>query len=241
MDWIRRWWFQPDQYQWLSDYLAARNLQSATRYLMATVVCALGVVPVLMLFTPVGPHGDLPRALAVVVTGSCVVLALLWLVTWPTRGQSAVFVVVANVAVATSCLAEASPGTGLQGCTAFAAVAGYVAFFHNGRYLAFTLAVAFGTVSSVATFATGDAALAVSKLLVLVVGVLAVSIAVQVLVHGLRLDAVTSDADPLTELPNRRAFHRSVRELAAEAMTLVTAAGSCDAGGWPAAAECGRW
>lgn len=218
MDWIRRWWRQPDHYQWLSDYLAARNLQLFTRYMMAVIVLLLGVVPVLMLFTPAGPSGDVPRALSVVVTASCAVMALLWLLRWPTRSQSTTFVVVANMGVATSCLVEAWPGTGIQGCTAFAALAGYVAFFHTSRHLAFTLAMALGTglICAIEIVMSGDLALASSKLLILVVGILAVPFSVQVLVHTLGLDALKSDTDPLTELPNRRGFHRSVRVLAAE-------------------------
>lgn len=224
MEWIRRWWRQPDHYQWLSAYLAVRNLQRFTRYMMATIVAALGLVPVLMLFTPAGPHAPAARVLSVVIAGFCGVAALLWLIRWPTRDQSAAFVVVANLSITISCLIDASPGMGIQGCTAFAALAGYVALFHTSRYLAFTLATAMGTALVCAVeIAAGDVALAVSNLLILVVGILAVPFCVQVLVHTLGIDALKSDIDPLTELPNRRAFQRSVRVLAAESSRDSTA------------------
>lgn len=218
MDWIRRWWRQPDHYRWLSTYLAARNLLRFTRYMMATIVALLGVVPLLMMFTPAGPHGPIPRTLSVAVTVCCAVMTLLWAMKWPTRRQSAAFVVVANLCISVSCLVERWPGTGIQGCTAYAALAGYVAFFHTSRYLAFTLAMAGATALACATeiVLAGDFALAASKLLILVVSVLAVPFSVQVLVHTLGLDALKSDTDPLTELPNRRGFRRSVRVLADE-------------------------
>jgi diguanylate cyclase (GGDEF)-like protein len=58
----------------------------------------------------------------------------------------------------------------------------------------------------------------VSKLLVVLVSVLAVPFSAQVLVHILGTDALRSDTDPLTDLPNRRAFNRSVHSLAAESI-----------------------
>lgn len=193
--------------------------------MMFGIVAGLGLVPVLMLWTPAGPQGPVTRALSVTVTVSCAAMATLWLIKWPSRDQSAAFVVVANLCVAIACLVDVWPGMGLQGCTTFAALAGYVAFFHTSRYLAFTLAVAFTTalVCAVEIVAAGDFALALSKLLILVVGILAVPFCVQVLVHTLGVDALRSDIDPLTELPNRRAFQRSVRLLAAESSRDSTA------------------
>lgn len=218
MEWIRHWWRQPDHYQWLSAYLAVRNLRRFTRYMMATIVIALGVVPVLMLMSPAGPTGTVSRSLSLLASGTAATMALLWLLRWPTRTQSMSFVVVANLVIATTCLNGAWPGAGIQGCASFAALAGYVALFHTGRCLAFTLAIAMVTtlVCAGQIAAAGDAALAMSRLLVLTVSILAVPFCVQVLIHFLRLDALKSDTDPLTELPNRRAFQRSVRALAAE-------------------------
>jgi diguanylate cyclase (GGDEF)-like protein len=225
VEWIRRWWRQPDHYQWLSAYLAVRNLQRFTQYMMAAIVVALGLVPVLMLFTPVGPHASAARMLSIGVAGCCAVMALLWLVKWPSRDQSGTFVVVASIAIATTCLVDMRPGTGIQGATSFAALAGYVAFFHTSRYLAFTLAIGIGTALTCAVeiAVAGDFALAMSKMLVLVVSILAVPFCVQVLVHTLGIDALKSDIDPLTDLPNRRAFRRSVRILAAESSRDTTA------------------
>lgn len=213
-----RWWRQPDHYQWLSAYLAVRNLQRFTRYMMAAIVVALGLVPVLMLFTPQGPHSPVGRAVSIVIAGCCAAMALAWSLRWPTRNQSAAFVLAASICVAASSLIEMQPGAGIQGATAFAALAGYVAFFHTARYLVLTLSMAIITAFANATqiALAGDLALAASKLLILGVSIFAVPFCVQVMVHTLGIDALNSDVDPLTELPNRRAFRRSVRILAAE-------------------------
>jgi diguanylate cyclase (GGDEF)-like protein len=219
VDWIRRWWRQHDHYQWLSAYLAAHDLQRFTRYMIAGIVFVLGMVPVLIL---IGTGTDDVPFLVIgpAVIACCLVMAVLWLTRWPTRGQSAAFAIGANVCIAASCLAQTHPAAGLQGATAFAALAGYVAFFHTSRYLASTLLVATCTaiVLAIQNSENGNIAVIVSKLLILFVCVLAVPFSAQVLVHILGTDALKSDTDPLTELPNRRAFNRSVRTLAAESV-----------------------
>jgi diguanylate cyclase (GGDEF)-like protein len=218
VEWIRRWWRQPDHYEWLSSYLAVRNLQNFTRYTMSAIVLSLGLVPVLMLLTPAGPHGMAARGLSITVTACCGLMALCWLIKWPTHNQSAAFVVAANLCIATASLVGPWPGMGIQICTTFVALAAYVAFFHTSRYQLFTLAMALGTAVACALeiLMAVDAPLAVSKMLVLVVSLVAVPACVQVLVHTLGIDALKSDIDPLTDLPNRRAFRRSVRILAEE-------------------------
>ncbi len=103
----------------------------------------------------------------------------------------------------------------LLGCTAFAALAGYVAFFHTSRYLALVLATAAATsvICPVEASLSGSALVALAKLLIIAVGVLAVPFSVHVLVHLLGLDALMSHTDPLTGLRNRRGFYRSTRDL----------------------------
>ena len=127
------------------------------------------------------------------------------------------FVLVSNACVAASCLVYVSyPGMSLLGCTSFAALAGYVAFFHTSRYLALVLSTA-AAVSVVCgvqmTETMGSALVAVAKLLIIGVGVLAVPFSVHVLIHLLGDEALKSHTDPLTGLRNRRGFYRSAREL----------------------------
>lgn len=186
--------------------------------MMAAVLALLGAVPVLMLFSPTGPHGVVPRTLSMAISGCCALMCLLWAVKWPTRRQSAAFVVGANLSIAAMCLGDVVPGTGIQGFASFAALAGYVAFFHNSRYLAFTLTIATATttVRGIEVVAAGDVALSVTNLLVFVTAIFIVPFFVQMLAHNLGHDALNSDTDPLTALLNRRGFNQSVRVLASE-------------------------
>ena len=220
MDWIRRWWRQPDHYDWLSGYLAARNLQRVTRYMVAFTVGATGLAPLLALLSPSAPDDVRFRVVALSIATCCAAMALLWLARWPTHAQSVTFAITANACVAVTCLAQSNPAEGIQGATAFVALAGYVAFFHTSRFLALTLLMASVTATILAIQLSEDVgvALTLSKLVVLFVSVLAVPLSAQVLVHILGVDALKSDTDPLTDLPNRRAFDRSVLAMAAESV-----------------------
>ena len=216
MGWVRKWWAQPDHYRWLSGYLGYRNVRVFTRYMMAAVVVSLGAVPLLIMWTPFGPKGPVGQAIGAFVTICCAATATMWLTRWPSRRQSVVFVVVSNAGIAATCLlVYTTPGMSLLGCTAFAALAGYVAFFHTSRYLALVLMTATATsIACAVQLATSESVLvALAALLIIAVGVLAVPFSVHVLVHLLGDDALKSHTDPLTGLRNRRGFYRSVREL----------------------------
>ena len=192
MGWVSEWWVQPDHYRWLSGYLGYRDVRGFTRRMMATVVAVLGVVPVLTLSTPVGPHTIAGRVISVIVTLCCVVMTVMWLSGWPSRRQSVLFTLTANACIAAACLVYSSPGMSLLACTAFAALAGYVAFFHTSRYLALVLTTAAATsiVCAVGMAMEGSALVAIAALLIIAVGVLAVPFSVHVLVHLLGDEAL---------------------------------------------------
>lgn len=193
-------------------------MQRFTRLMVAAILLALAVAPLLMLFSPRGPQQPLERWMSLAVAATTCVMAALWAARWPTRPQSLAFVACAGTCIAAACLAQPSPSSGLAGCTAFAALAGYVAFFHTGRALLLTIALAAITagVCAIHIGVQNDPYGAASKLLVVTIGVLAVPFGGHVLVHFLGLEATKSDIDPLTELPNRRGFHRALRALATE-------------------------
>lgn len=186
-----------------------------TSRMMAVVVAALGVVPILLMLTPAGPHTVVGRVISILVTACCAVMALLWLFRWPTRRQSQLFSIIATGCIAAACLVLSSPDAGLLGCTAFAALAGYVGFFHTSHYLALVLSTVAVTsiVCAIRLALETSAILALAKLLVIAIGAFAVPFSVQVLVHLLGGDAIKSDTDPLTGLRNRRGFYRRSRQL----------------------------
>lgn len=217
--WIRRWWKQPGQYDWMSEYLAARHLQRFSRILIASVVIILGVVPLVMLFSPSGPQGDVHRTAAIVMSVLSFAGASSWLIGWPSRRQSALFAIGANAGVTVAVVIAGTPATGLLACATFAPIAGYVGLYHSSRLLAATLlnAIIATVFAGVRIAEAGDPAMAVGHVLGVVIAVLAVPFGSQLLLHLLTLDARMSDTDPLTGLRNRRGYDQAVLQLIAEA------------------------
>ena len=215
MHWVGVWWRQPDHYDWLSEYLAGRGLKPFVRYLLVAILTTLAAATSLMLLSRWGPHMPTQRAVSVAVIVSLLAMALVWLLSWPTRFQSELCSVLGAVGIAAICVIEGDPGTGMLGCAAFGGLASYVAFFHSARHLVFTLGIALGTavVCAARIAAADDAAMALAELLLLGAGILAVPFCGQVLVHWLSLDSLKSSTDPLTGLRNRRGFYRSACKL----------------------------
>ena len=102
MHWIGVWWRQPDHYDWLSDYLAARGLKLFVRYLLVAILATLAAATLLMLISPSGPQTPTRRAVAVVVIVSLAAMALVWLLSWPTRVQSQMFSIMGALGMALS-------------------------------------------------------------------------------------------------------------------------------------------
>jgi diguanylate cyclase (GGDEF)-like protein len=199
----------------LSGYLGYRNVRGFTRKMMGLIVVVLGVVPALMLLSPSGPDTALGRIASVAVVVLCTVMAAMWFTRWPTRNESFAFSILSNVSIAVVALVWPDPLVGLLTCISFAALAGYVAFFHSSHHLVMVLVTAAGVAitRTVQIAVDGDAYLAMVAFLMIGVGVLAVPFSAQVLVHLLGSDALQSHTDALTGLRNRRGFYRSVREL----------------------------
>jgi diguanylate cyclase (GGDEF)-like protein len=170
-----------------------------------------------MLISPSGPQTPTLRVVAVAVIVSLAAMALVWLLSWPTRFQSQMFSIMGSLGIAAVCVIESDPRSGMLGCAAFGGLAGYVAFFHSARSLVFTLGTALSTalVCAARIAVTGDASMAAAKLLVLGAGILSVPFCGQILVHWLSVDALKSSTDPLTGLRNRRGFYRSASKLLA--------------------------
>lgn len=189
----------------------------------ASTVAFLGIVPIVMLWSPSGPKGRVETAGAISISVLCAAGAILWLARWPSQRQSTVFALGANLCVTVSCLIAGSPVTGLLACTTFAPLAGYVALFHSSRLLTVTLANAGLTTvwSAIRIGADGDVALAAGHFVAVAVAVLAVPFAAQVLLQLMTVDALLSHTDPLTGLHNRRGYDRSVSQLIATTVGLA--------------------
>lgn len=216
---MRQWWSQPDHYEWMVSYLDHRGILAPYRGIAAAIVCCLGTVPVLMLASPVGPHAPFARVTSMVVAVLVVVMAAMWVVRRarrPSQGQSKLFSMVCTGCVAALCLIQSQPLVGLLGCTAFAVLTTYISFFHTAGYMLVNLVAGAGTTAVLAmriVSSSGDVALAVSALIVLMALNFAVPLAVQSLLRALGMDLTLADRDPLTGLLNRRAFYRDTATL----------------------------
>ena len=216
MNYVRQWWRQPDRYDWLSGYLASRQLLGIARCAMAGVMTVLVVAVALMSISPAGQHG-VARGIALVVTTAFAAMAVAYAVRWPSRRRSVLFSIVGSAGLAVVALTQSDPHTGLLTCWGFVGLAAYVASFHNPRLLVLTVSVALATAGACAVRMglAGDVAMAVGTLLLSSGGLILVPFGGQILVRLLWNDAVSTD--PLTGLANRRGFRRSARALIADA------------------------
>jgi hypothetical protein len=208
---VRRWWRQGDQFDWLTLYLNTRGIRLIWRAVIAVVIASMAVVPVVLLAGPTLPRYPVAEIVAPVASGVGMTVALLWLIRWPTRGQSVVFALTGSVCITASCLVQRDPLAALLGCFAFAVLGGYIAFFHTAQYMVTNFAIAIATAVAIASrlIRSYDIFVAGCGLMLVLVLNVAFPIAVQWLVHALASELRQSSRDALTGLLIRRAFYQS--------------------------------
>jgi diguanylate cyclase (GGDEF)-like protein len=214
--WARRWWWQSDQFDWLSAYLNDRGQQMLWRMSTFAFTIVTAALPIILLASPAGPDTTLTKAIAVFAACAGAAGGVMWLLQWPTRQQSMWYSAVAITATAAACLSLSNAYTGLMGCTMFAAIGGFLAYFHSVGHMVVTFAVASGCALILSwrmVSASGDIALTCAALLTVLALNVGVPFGIHSLVHTLRDDLRGTDRDPLTGLHNRRSFHNSVYEL----------------------------
>jgi diguanylate cyclase (GGDEF)-like protein len=124
--------------------------------------------------------------------------------------------VITGTAITVICTSYTDPIVGLIGCTSFAMLGGYVAFFHSLRLQILTLGLGILTATVLTLRAlphTADVIATLNLYVVVAVAILALPATAHVLAHFLGGDLNTSDTDPLTGLLNRRAFYRATHHL----------------------------
>ena len=207
-------WLQAHHYEWMSDYLAARGMSKAVRFMMSMIALSLAIC-LLILLRFDGPRGTLPVAMTLASVAGGIFGAILWAWRWPTHTQSVVFAVVSNAAIALSCLAYPNPNGALTGCISFATIAAYIAFFHSPALVLYNFAVttAVGITAATRIAMSGHTAMAVVDLFIVLQMNIAMPVAIHVLVRALGVDLARADRDPLTGLLNRRAFYAQSTKL----------------------------
>ncbi|MEN3319659.1 MAG: hypothetical protein V7643_3060 [Mycobacterium sp.] len=212
-----RWLRHVDQYYWFTAYLAARGAQEKASRLIAAMIFGLGVIPLILIGSPVGPEGPRDRLLAVVVTVGCLLMALRWLRRrWPTRTESILCVMAGTTCIAVACLIPANPFYGLFGATSFAVLAAYIVLFHAARLLLITWTVAGAVLVILAmTSAEQDAALALCGVILVVSLNVFVAVAGKVLISLAASNILPDEMEALTGLLNRDAFYQKAATLLA--------------------------
>lgn len=207
---------QSDQFDWISAYLDGHGLLKPWRRITAVFIAAFAVQPLIMLFSTAGPTNPMTRTVTIVASTFGVTGAALRLKRWPNRRQSGLWLFIAITGIAAALLTLSNPYVALMGCTTFAILGGYIAYFHTVSFVLTNLAMATTCVvilSYRVIVATGDVALTAGSLIVVAGLNIGVPWGMQSLVHTLRTDVRSSDRDPLTGLHNRRSFYNSAYEL----------------------------
>lgn len=216
MEVLRRWWRRPDHYYWLTAMLAARGAQRLTCRSIALVTVGYGIIALVLMASPSGPTGTRNQLIATGISVTCMLIAVFWLRRrWPTQNESGIFVFISSLCIAASCLIAANPLAGMLGCTAFAALAGYIAFFHSGRFMVLNTTVASATTITLAVRVSmaGDTVMAVCGLATVGVVYALVPFGCHALINVINVDVPNAEIDPLTGLLNRTAFYRAAGEL----------------------------
>ncbi|HXO83120.1 MAG TPA: GGDEF domain-containing protein, partial [Mycobacterium sp.] len=145
MNVVGRWWRQGDHFDWLTLYLNTQGIRPVWRAMIAAVIASIAVVPAVVLVGPTLPHYPAAAFVAPLASAFGVTVALLWLIRWPTRGQSVLYALIGSGFIAAACLVQGDPLAGLLGSCAFAVLGGYIAFFHTAQYMMANFAIAMAT------------------------------------------------------------------------------------------------
>jgi diguanylate cyclase (GGDEF)-like protein len=204
-----------DHFDWLALYLNTRGIRLIWRAMIAAVISLIATTPIVVLVRPTVPHYPATVVVAPVTAGFGVIVAVFWLIRWPTRAQSVAFALTGSVCIAAACLAQGDPRLGLLGCSTFVVLGGYIGFFHTGRDMMINVAIAISTAALLAArlIPYYDIVLAGCAFLLLMVLNVALPFALHWLVHALGRDLRHSSRDTLTGLLIRRAFYQSAYAL----------------------------
>lgn len=212
---LKRWWRQPDSYNWISSYLRNRGMFTISRALIASITAMAAVVGAVLMASPTAVQGTGLRALAWTAIVGLLGCTALWIRGWPTKRQSIAFLLVFNLCIAVLIQAQSDPMVGLVGVVALAIPGGYIACFHSAGFMAYNFAVVV-YLCALQVFRHGfgvDAAEVVAALLFVLLMNTGVPFGVQAVVHVLGIDLLQARHDPLTGLLNRRSFFDRIDEM----------------------------
>jgi len=191
-------------------------MQHIARLGVAAITAAFAIVAMAMMWSPAGPHEPWQRAAIGTAATIGAILALCWLVAWPTLIQSRLYVLAGNACIAAACLTQSDPLAGLTGCYAFVVLGVYIALMHCAKATSYNIAVSLGVAAILAARVNergGDIILAVCETAILALFCIGAPIALQTMMHVMASDIVRSDRDTLTGLLNRHGFYHHTHRL----------------------------
>lgn len=176
--------------------------------LIGITIVGLGLVPLLLLMSPVGPHGALRYVAVAMSIGGLTMAQWWWRRQWPSRTQSWIVVSIGTACIAITCILLVDPVIGLLGASSLSLITGYTAFLHSRRVLHLTWAASGVVVAFLAVrVALMDPWLAAAGTLVAVLVIVSTSALCRTAVELIEPDVQhPSEIDPLTGLLNREAF-----------------------------------
>jgi len=202
------WWQQPAQFDAMTTFLRQRELLRPAQRIMATVAVLSALAPWSMLISQGQPQTAVSLTASAVISAFTLLLAIFFLIRWPTRGQSAALALTGTVSIAAWSLMQPWVAIAALGCTALAVTGAYLAVFHSTKALAFNFAVAIGTAAVAAhrLAEVADVTTAVVSFWLVCFPNIAVGLGIWGLAHAMGIYAQRAGQDPLTGLLNRRGF-----------------------------------
>ncbi|MDO0974086.1 GGDEF domain-containing protein [Mycolicibacterium frederiksbergense] len=210
-----RWRHGGDHYEWLTAFLAARDLQVATCRVVAWIIGSLGAVSVLVIVASTGSGQSYRPAIAGLLFVACAVMAFLWLRSdWPSRRQSQSCLILGTALISAVCLLEPDPVLGLLSSSAFTVTTAYAVFFHSRMWLVPIWAVQTVTLLVLAwRLVEIDYALALAGVVFVALITSFVAFACELVLRIVGSEKPHGEIEPLTGLPNRQSFYDSVATL----------------------------
>lgn len=210
-----RWRHSGDHYEWLTAFLAARDLQVATCRVVAWIIASLGVISALVIVASTGSDQPYRPVIAGLLFASCAVMAFVWLRSdWPTRRQSQFCLILGTVLISTVCLLQTDPVLGLLSSSAFMVTTAYSVFFHSRTWLIPIWTVHTVTLGVLAwrLFAV-DHVLALASVVFVALINSFVAFACELVLRIIGSEKPLGEIEPVTGLPSRQSFYDSVATL----------------------------
>ncbi|MEE3063652.1 MAG: GGDEF domain-containing protein [Actinomycetota bacterium] len=200
----------------MSAHLATRRMDTVTRVAIAAIAGSLSVTAGATIWSSLGPRTPVGVICAALGCIGAAIVAALWALHWPGRGQAVRLTVLGNASIVLTTLSQTGPISAVLACMTFATLASYISLFHTAPLMLYNFVItalvgAYEFVRLAERYGIVAASCGYEVLLILN---LAVPFGVQAVVYVLRADALQSERDQLTGLLNRGGFERRAKVLA---------------------------